>query len=183
MKYGYARVSTEDQTLEQQIFELKRFGAEKIYTEKESGAKQRAVLESLLLQLTEGDIVIVKDMTRIGRSLLDLVKKLDLIRLKKAELVCIDGGKVDTTTPEGKYMWRMIAVLSEYERDKTIERTKAALKARKKQGVILGRPKTNKATENEIIRLHLSGIYSKAKIAKLAGVSRQTVYNVINRNS
>ena len=136
MKIGYARVSTTGQNLDMQIEALTDAGCEKIYTEKESGVKERPVLQELLSFIRKGDTLVVYKLDRLGRSVRELLAIVDDLREKEISLVALLDS-IDATTPSGKMMLQMMAILAEYERNLIIERCqngrKVAMAAGKKQ--------------------------------------------------
>lgn len=137
--FGYARVSTQDQDLEQQIHALKNYHPEiRIFSEKVSTRKNQMELNSLFSILNSGDTLVVTDLTRLSRGLLSLVKWVDLMKEKNVNFVCINQ-KIDTTTTEGKFIFYVFALLSEFERDVIRDRTKRSLYERKTRGLNGGR--------------------------------------------
>ncbi|MCS4047626.1 DNA invertase Pin-like site-specific DNA recombinase [Salinibacter ruber] len=140
MNVGYARVSTGEQTLDLQTDELQEAGCEEIYTDKTSGAKgQRPGLEKALSYLREGDCLIVWKLDRLGRSLKDLIEKVQALGEEGCEFRSLKEG-IDTTTPAGKLTFHIFGALAEFERDLIRERTKAGLRAARKRGKTGGRP-------------------------------------------
>lgn len=121
MRIGYARVSTTAQNLDMQIEALNKAGCEKIYTEKESGVKERPVLKELLSFIRQGDTLVVYKLDRLGRSVRELLAIVDDLREKGISLVALQDN-IDATTPSGKMMLQMMAILTEYERNLIIER-------------------------------------------------------------
>lgn len=138
MKIGYARVSTQDQNLQLQIDALKNAGCEKIYQEKQSAIKERPELDKMILQLREGDTIVVWKLDRLGRSLKHLVSLIDDFRNKKVEFISIKDS-IDTSTPTGRLFFNITASLSEYEREMIVERTRAGLASARLRNRIGGR--------------------------------------------
>ena len=101
MKIGYARVSTTAQNLDMQIEALNKAGCEKIYTEKESGVKERPVLKELLSFIRQGDTLVVYKLDRLGRSVRELLAMVDDLREKGISLIALQDN-IDATTPAGK---------------------------------------------------------------------------------
>jgi DNA invertase Pin-like site-specific DNA recombinase len=172
MRIGYARVSTQDQSLDVQIIALQAIECDVIYTDKISSTKVRTELDKALQAINKGDILIVYKLDRLGRSLGDLVKKLDYINHKKAEFISIID-KFDTTTTQGKMMLGITMVFAEFERNLISDRTKASLKAIKDKGIKLGRKSyldKNKAKQaykmrvKERLKIHV--ICDKLNISK-----------------
>ena len=141
MKFGYARVSTKDQSLNLQEDALTKAGCKKIYSEHISGAKSdRPELEKLIQQLREGDLIVVWKLDRLGRSLRDLVNLISRFQDMGVGFKSLQDN-IDTTTPAGKLTFHLFAALAEFERDIISTRTKAGLEAARARGRIGGRPK------------------------------------------
>jgi DNA invertase Pin-like site-specific DNA recombinase len=182
MKYGYARVSTAEQSLNRQIDKLKSVGIDKIITDIASGGEHRPNLQKLLNDLNKGDILVVTKLFRLVRSIKNFQEIMEILLAKGVDLVCIDGGKVDTTTAQGKLFWNTIAVISEVERDLIRERTKEGVKAAQQRGKHIGRPKIPNQTKNKVISMVNSKMYSKAEVAKLCDISRASIYNILRES-
>jgi DNA invertase Pin-like site-specific DNA recombinase len=136
---GYARVSTEDQSLDLQLDALRQAGCERVFTDKASAAKtHRPGLSEAQSHLRAGDLLVVWKLDRLGRSvkgLVDLVGELDQQGVQFRSLT--DG--IDTTTPHGRFLFHMMASLAQMERELTAERTKAGLDAARRRGRMVGR--------------------------------------------
>jgi DNA invertase Pin-like site-specific DNA recombinase len=179
MRIGYARVSTVDQSLDMQFDALKEAGCEKIYTEKASGAKDdREELEKALDALREGDTFVVYKLDRLARSTKKLIEVYERLTKLGVELVSICDG-LDTTTPTGRAMFKMIGVIAELEREMIVERTKAGLEAARARGRIGGRPRTDKRKIEQALKLYDSQEYTVAEITELTGVSKATLYRAL----
>ena len=140
MKIGYARVSTTGQNLDMQIEALNNVGCEKIYTEKESGVKERPVLQELLSFIRQGDTLVVYKLDRLGRSMKDLLGIIEQLQNKKVNLVSLKDN-IDTSSTAGKLVFHIFASLAEFERNLIKDRTSEGRAAAKKKGVKFGRPK------------------------------------------
>jgi DNA invertase Pin-like site-specific DNA recombinase len=181
MKYGYARVSTDDQNPALQIAALKKAKCEHIFQDKLTGATiKRPSLLRCLKTLRAGDTLIVWKLDRLGRSLRDLIAMLDDLRDRGIGFHSLTEA-IDTTTPTGRAMWQMIGVLAELERSLIVERTRAGMQAARARGVRPG-PK-RKLTRQQIE--HAKELRSRKKpktpdeIAAILGVSRATVYRAL----
>ncbi len=132
MKYGYARVSTDDQNPALQLAALKKAGCKTIFKDDGiSGATtKRPALLRCLKKLEHGDTLIVWKLDRLGRSLRDLITMLDDLKQRGVKFRSLTEA-IDTETPTGRAMWQMIGVLAELERSLISERTRAGVKARK----------------------------------------------------
>lgn len=144
----YARVSTEDQTTEQQIIPcIKRCDVEgweyTVYEEKISGAKETRPNLDLMLQAMRKkkfDIIMVYKIDRLGRSTKHLLQLISEFNNKRIKFISLKEG-FDTTTPMGMFAVTIMAALSQMEREQIGERTKAKLAYLKSQGKHIGRPK------------------------------------------
>lgn len=141
MIFGYGRVSTRDQNLNLQKDALTEAGCERLYLEKITGTKKdRPELNKLREQLRPGDTVVVWKLTRLGRSLSDLIGLMNEFREKQVQFKCL-AMSIDTSTPEGRMMYGIIASFAEFERETIVENTNAGLKAARTRGRTGGRPK------------------------------------------
>lgn len=185
----YARVSTDRQTTENQLQELRavgeRLGWEIVgeYIDQGiSGAKgrdQRPAFDKLLkgAMRKEFDLIAAWSVDRLGRSLQDLVGFLGEIHSKGVNLYLHQQG-LDTTTPAGKAMFQMMGVFAEFERAMIQERVKSGLARAKADGKTLGRPKVDQGTELKVIQMRAEGTGIKA-IAKRLGIGVGTVQRIV----
>jgi DNA invertase Pin-like site-specific DNA recombinase len=124
MIYGYARVSTEGQSVAAQVAALTDAGAQRIYKEVASGAKtDRAQLHRLLNALDEGDVLLVTRLDRLARSTRDLLNTLAAVTGRKAGFRSLGDAWADTTTPHGRLMLTVLGGLAEFERELIRTRT------------------------------------------------------------
>lgn len=183
MKIGYARVSTADQSLDLQEDALKKAGAERIYSEKDSGGKrERKELQRMLDVLRHGDTLIVYKLDRLARSQKQLQDIAHTLKEQDVELVSISE-KLDTRTPMGKAMFGMIGVMAELERDMIRERTTAGLEAARSRGRKGGRPKADATKVKKALALYDSKEYTVPQIIKETGVSKALLYKEINKRT
>ena len=134
--YGYARVSTDGQSVDAQVRELRAAGAEKVFREVASGAKtDRAQLRRLLDQLDAGDVLMVTRLDRLARSTRDLLNTLAAIADRKAGFRSLGDAWADTTTPHGRLMLTVLGGLAEFERDLIRARTGEGRARAKARGV------------------------------------------------
>ena len=182
----YCRVSTSDQTTDNQLLELEKaaerqgWTVEAVYTETMSGATtKRPQLDALMgsVMRKEIDVVMAWDVSRLGRSLQHLITLLSDIHSKNVGLYLHQQG-VDTTTPSGKAMFSMMGVFAEFERAMVQERVKAGLERAKAQGKRLGRPPVPPIKIAKIKELRQQGL-SMPKIAKRMGVSVGKVHAIV----
>jgi DNA invertase Pin-like site-specific DNA recombinase len=139
MIYGYARVSTDGQSVAAQLTHLQEAGAVNIFREKASGSRSdRAELRRLMAALEEGDMVLITRLDRLARSTRDLLNILDAITKRGASFRSLADGWADTTTAHGRLMLTMLAGLAEFERELIRERTGQGRKLAKGRGVKFG---------------------------------------------
>lgn len=182
MLVGYARVSTEDQDMIRQTFELRGVGCEKIYQETMTGTKKdRPELNAMLDFIREGDVVVVCELTRISRSTKDLFDLVEKIETKGAKIKSLKESWLDTTTAHGKLLFTMFAGLAQFERDLISERTKSALAAKKAAGVKLGRPRVDDEALEKAVRLYATKEFEIKEIENLTRISKSTLYREIDR--
>lgn len=151
MKIGYARVSTADQNLDLQIHALREAGCTVIHQDKLSGQScKRAGLNRAIARVSSGDILVVWKLDRLGRSLIDLVTIARQLERKGAGLKVLtgQGAMIDTSHPEGRMIFGIIAVMAEFERELIRERTLAGVEIARRRGVVFGRP--TKLTPSQI---------------------------------
>ncbi len=140
MLIGYARVSTMDQNPNLQIDALKSAGCERIFTEKASGSyKDRPELKAALDYLREGDTLVVWKLSRLARSMTQILKTAGDMSERGIALKVLTQN-IDTTTPEGRLFFHMTAAFDEFQRELIVENTKAGLAAARKRGRRGGRP-------------------------------------------
>lgn len=140
MIIGYARVSTDDQSLDSQTDALSAAGAEKVFADKISGSRRtRPELDRMLEQLRDGDVVAVTKYDRLARSLKDLLEIVEVIRERGAGFRSL-AEDIDTTTPAGRLVFHVFASIAQFERERISERTREGLASARKRGRIGGRP-------------------------------------------
>lgn len=179
MRIGYARVSTEDQSLDLQIDALKAAGCERIYEEKASGAKDdRTELQRAMDALRPGDTFVVYKLDRLARSTLKLISTLQEIQERGIVFESLSD-KIDTSTAAGKALFGMLAVFAEFERNVIVERTKAGLAASRARGRNGGRPKTDRKKVAQAIKLYDTKAHTVAEIEEMTGVTKATLYRAL----
>jgi DNA invertase Pin-like site-specific DNA recombinase len=174
--YGYARVSTDGQSLAAQDAALHVAGCAKVYAEKASGAKSdRAELGKVLKRLDTGDVLIVTRLDRLARSTRDLLNTLDSIAKAGAGFRSIADTWADTTTPHGRLMLTVLGGLAEFERELIKARTGEGRKRAKEAGIHMGRPfKLTPHQRREAIDRREAGETLSA-VARTFGVSHTTI--------
>lgn len=179
MQVGYARTSTNDQKagLADQIAELKRLGAERIFSEHGSGIDaDRPELARAIDFVRDGDLLMATKPDRIARSARDLLDIVERVRSKRAEVRIISLG-IDTATPTGKLMLTVLAGMAEFERALMLERQRAGIAAAKQAGKYKGRAPTARRQAEEIKALRSEGL-SAADVAAQLGISQRSVFRI-----
>ncbi|MDR1465815.1 MAG: recombinase family protein [Oscillospiraceae bacterium] len=160
MLIGYARASLDKQPLDRQVDELTAYGVDprNIYQEKaHSTDPERSELKRMLDELQPADTVIFVELSRLGRSLIDLVNIVGVIEKKGATFKSLKENLLDTTTSEGKFLFGIFAILAEFERNRLSDRTKSGLKAAAARGRKGGRPSKPHPQTEAILALYHAG--------------------------
>ena len=182
----YARVSTDEQTTDNQVLKLKKVAdrngweIEAIYADTISGAKsKRPQLDKLMesVMRKEIDMVMVWSVDRLGRSLQHLTSLLSDIESKGINLY-LHQQNIDTSSPSGKMLFQLLGVFAEFERSMIRERVLAGLDRARSQGKRLGRPPIPPITVDKIKKLREEGL-SLRKIAKQVGISTSKVHQLV----
>jgi len=185
MKIGYARVSTQEQNLSLQVDALNQAGCEQIYQEKVSGSlADRPQLAKLLEMIRVGDTLVIWKLDRLGRSLAHLIGLVSDLEERQIGLLSLND-PVDTTTPQGRLVFRIFASLAEFEREVIRERTMAGLASARRRGQRLGRPKGMSKEAQQTARiaesLYKEKLYSVEQIARELSISKTTLYKYLRQ--
>lgn len=177
MKIGYARVSTPDQNLDLQEDDLKKYGCEKIFIDKQSGStKDRPGLIEALSYLREGDVLVVWRLDRLARSLKDLIAIVTQLNDKNINLLSLKEG-IDTDSINGILIFHIFGALAQFERALIQERSAAGLKAARARGRIGGRPKKLSPQDAERLRLLMKEpSLSIHDLKKMFGIGTTSLY-------
>lgn len=183
MIYGYARVSTDGQSVAAQVAALTATGFERVFQEVASGAKSdRAQLRRMLDQLTAGDVVMVTRLDRLARSTLDLLHTLEALADMGVGFRSLADAWADTTTPHGRLMLTVLGGLAEFERELIRARTTEGRERAKARGVKMGRkPTLTPHQQREAIKRREAG-EPVPDIARSYNVSRWTISRLNNKN-
>jgi DNA invertase Pin-like site-specific DNA recombinase len=180
MIVGYARVSTDGQSLEAQHTALAAAGAERVFAEKQSGIKtDRAALARCMRSLEAGDVLLVTKLDRLARSTRDLLNTLAAIGEAGASFKSLGDPWADTTTPHGRLMLTVLGGLAEFERHLILARTNEGRERAKARGVRFGRKlKLTKHQRQEALARREAG-ESLVAIARSYAVSHSTISRLI----
>ena len=181
--YGYARVSTRDQTMQSQIDALSSIGCSRIYRDTASGSTtSRPEMDEMLELVASGDTIVVLSLDRFGRSLTDLIAKIESFDERGIGFRSLREN-IDTTTPAGTFMLQVFAALAQFERARIQERTKAGLVAAAAKGRIGGRPRKTSPKTKARAKNMLSQNMTKDEVSRALGISRATLYRLLAEDS
>jgi putative DNA-invertase from lambdoid prophage Rac len=186
--FAYCRVSTVDQTTDNQVREIEAAGfavdPKRVVTETVSGstpAKERKQFARLMDKLEDGDVLVVTKLDRLGRNAMDVRSTVEALAAEGVRVHCLALGGADLTSPAGKMTMGVIAAVAEFERDLLVERTKAGLQRAKASGKGVGRPSAlTMQQQNDVFAKRQEGL-SLGVLAKQYGVSRAAIQRVEKR--
>ncbi len=184
LKFGYARVSKNDQSLDVQIQKLTKAGCDEIFMEKVSGVKDdRKELNRLMDKLRKGDTICVVRLDRLGRRMLKLIQLINDFKEKGINFVSLENN-IDTTTSMGMVLFSMCAAFSEMERTLIKERVKAGLEAAHRKGRKGGRPRALTPEKFETLNsLRKTDEFSVTKICEMVGITRSVYYRALKQET
>jgi putative DNA-invertase from lambdoid prophage Rac len=183
--FAYCRVSTADQTTENQLAEIKAAGftidTRRAVRETISGsvaASERQEFARLLDRLESGDVLIVTKLDRLGRNAMDVRTTVEQLAALGVRVHCLALGGVDLTSPAGKMTMQVINAVAEFERDLLIERTNAGISRAKAEGKAFGRPSALSETQQTEVLHRLAQGDAVALLAREYETTRQTIMRV-----
>jgi DNA invertase Pin-like site-specific DNA recombinase len=182
MKYGYGRVSTQEQELARQVDLFDRMGIDERYRfmEKMTGTKaDRPQLDRLKDEVREGDTVYIESLSRLGRSTKDLLALVEQFQNKGVTLISAKES-IDTSTATGKLLTTLMCALAEFERALIVERTQEGLTAARARGRKGGRKPKSEKDIKVALSMYDSKDFSIAEICKRCNVSQGTLYKAVN---
>ncbi|CAG9168152.1 recombinase family protein [Cupriavidus pinatubonensis] len=186
--FAYARVSTTDQTTDNQVIEIRQAGfavePHRIVVESISGsvaASERPGFAKLLDRLEAGDVLIVTKLDRLGRNAMDVRATVEQLAKMGVRVHCLALGGVDLTSAAGKMTMGVLGAVAEFERDLLIERTQAGLARAKSEGKTLGRPTALTEAEQAEALTKLAAGTSIAQLARDYGTTRQSIMRARDR--
>ncbi len=183
--FGYGRVSTKEQTTENQRREIEASGYAIDFWHADEGvsgkvsALQRPQFTEMLLKMRDGETLVVTKLDRLGRDAQDVGATIKMLATRSIEVIVLQLGKLDLTSAAGKLMLTMLAAVAEMERDLLVERTQSGLARARAEGKTLGRPSaTTNEQRTEIYTMHHEKGVSLSQLARVFGVSRATIMRV-----
>lgn len=183
--FAYCRVSTLEQTTENQRREIETAGfsvrSQRIIEEQISGsvtASERPGFNRLLDRLENGDILIVTKLDRLGRNAMDIRKTVEQLAESGIRVHCLALGGVDLTSPAGKMTMQVISAVAEFERDLLLERTHSGIARAKAAGKRFGRPSVLSELQKQTVIERLNTGVSVSAVAREFNTTRQTVIRV-----
>lgn len=183
--FAYCRVSTFDQTTENQAREIRAAGFslddKRIVSETVSGsvfAKDRAGFAKLLDRLESGDVLIVTKLDRLGRNAMDVRATVENLAAMGVRVHCLALGGVDLTSAAGKMTMQVLSAVAEFERDLLIERTQSGLQRARDEGAEIGRPSALSDAKQAEVREKLAQGVSISELSRLYDVSRRTIHRI-----
>jgi len=183
--FGYGRVSTKEQTTENQRLEIEAAGYEVNYWYADEGvsgkvsALQRPQFAKMLGQIRDGETLVVTKLDRLGRDAQDVGVTVKMLAARRIEVIVLQLGKLDLTSAAGKLMLTMLAAVAEMERDLLVERTQSGLARAKAEGKTLGRPSsTTEEQRVAMMKRHQAG-ESISALAKVYDISRASVMRIV----
>jgi putative DNA-invertase from lambdoid prophage Rac len=186
--FAYLRVSTSEQTTENQRREIEASGYDVEYwcSETVSGkahAKQRQEFSKMLGKLRPKDVLVVTKLDRLGRDAPDVLTTIRHLADLKVEVVVLQLGKTDLTSSAGKLLVMMLAAVAEMERDLLVKRTQAGLERARAEGKVLGRPSKTTPEQRQAMSDSYAAKASVSALARQYGVSRVTVLAIVNQST
>jgi putative DNA-invertase from lambdoid prophage Rac len=183
--FAYCRVSTADQTTDNQVREIEAAGfviePKRVIAETVSGsvaAMERAGFAKLVDRLEEGDVLIVTKLDRLGRNAMDVRATVEALAAVGVRVHCLALGGVDLTSAAGKMTMGVLSAVAEFERDLLIERTQAGLSRAKSEGKALGRPSTLSREQQQAVLASRAQGVSLGVLAKQYRVSRAAIQRI-----
>ncbi len=173
--YAYGRVSTKEQNVEQQLAELERHKPDYRVSETFTGTTtDRPKFSKLIGDLSAGDTLVVREVSRLGRKASEVLELLDDLKIREVKLI-IDNLDMDITSPAGKLLFTMLAGLAEMEREQMLERQAIGIQRAKAEGKYQGRKPTDEAVIAHAKELIAKGM-TKAAVAKQLNMGQSTLY-------
>lgn len=187
--FGYGRVSTREQTTENQRLEIENAGFNVDYWFTDEGisgkthASQRPQFVAMLDKIRDGETLVVSRLDRLGRDAEDVLRTVRTLAERKIEVIVLQLGKLDLGSSAGKLMLTMLSAVAEMERSLLVERTQAGLTRAKAEGKTLGRPSKTTPAQREEMKGRYAAGETVSALARTYGISRASVLAVVNPQS
>ena len=184
MKIGYIRVSTAAQNIDRQVDALRAAGCERIYVDKLSGRNaNRPELQRMFEQFREGDVLVITELSRLGRSLPDLLELSNCLFSMGVDLQSLKEPAISTTSgATGRLFFNIMAAIAEFQRELNNELIRDGMEAAKAKGKVQGRPKVDEAKLKTALALYDSQKFSVQEICRQAGISKGSFYKYLNES-
>lgn len=179
--FGYGRVSTTNQSTENQRLELEQAGYKIDFWFEDAGisgkthASQRPQFQKMLERIRQGEALIVSKLDRLGRDAVDVLQTVRQLQEREVHVIVYQLGNTDLTSPAGRLLLTMLSAVAEMERDLLVERTQAGLERAKSEGKQLGRPSKTTAEDRRNILDRLRAGDAVSQVARDFKVSRATI--------
>lgn len=183
--FGYGRVSTKEQTTDNQRQDIKAVGYVVNYWYADEGvsgkvpAIQRPEFAKLLNQIRDGETLVVTKLDRLGRDAQDVGATIKMLAARRIEIIVLQLGKLDITSSAGKMMLTMLAAMAEMERDLLVERTQSGLARAKAEGKTLGRPALTTDEQRAKMVARFKAGESISALSRDYDVSRASVMRIV----
>lgn len=181
MRYGYARVSSDDQNLDRQRVALAREDCAQVIEETQSGVKARRRLDALLDRLTAGDELVITEIDRLGRGTVDVILMMDELTRRGIALRILAVPSLDIRTDDGRLIADILASFAAHERRRTRRRQEQGIAAAKAAGRHLGRPRKMNGQQITEARARIEADEPALMVARAYGVDVKTLRATLKR--
>lgn len=177
--FAYARVSTDDQNVDQQIALLEKYDPDYSITEKFTGTTlERPKFNKLISQLKAGDTLVVREVSRLGRKTSDVLNLAEELQERGVKLVIDNLGELDVTSQTGRLLFILMSGLAEMERETMLERQRVGIERAKAEGRYKGRKALDQAVIDTAKDLIAKGM-KKKEVAKQLKIGESTLYKYL----
>lgn len=181
MLLGYARISTDQQNLDRQIKILSDYGCKKIVTDTITGTNfDREGLNKLLKGITQGDTIVVVELDRLGRSLIEILGTIERINSKGGNFISLAQG-FDTRTDYGKLIYSICGAFAEYERKLSLQKSKQGIAIAKQKGVKFGRKQKLDKAQLELFKELIKTGKTRREICSAFKISKASFYRYLSK--
>lgn len=182
MKFGYVRESIDEDNIEFQEDALNRYGVDEMYLEYPVGTKKdKSKLDEILEKLRKGDVLVVYELDRLGKTIKGLQELVEYFSERKIDLIVLKDN-IDTTTNMGRYFLYIMCILGDMERGVLAESTKIGMKTAKAEGRSGGRPGKSSEEIEEVLKLYYDEKYFVKDISDKTNWGVSTIYKYIRED-